>query len=82
MAQTYARAHMLCHQVPESPQLAQMLLGLSHFHLVQGAHQTAQATGRHLLQVADRLDDLAGRLSAHGTLGVAACKGNGFGLQT
>ena len=45
VAQTYARAHVLCHQVPESSHLAQTLVGLCLFHTVQGDHRTAQEMG-------------------------------------
>jgi predicted ATPase len=70
--QTYTRAHVLCQQVPESPQLPQTLLGLWLFHTGYGDHQTAQAMGRHLLRLAQRLDDPVALLHAHGTLGLTA----------
>jgi DNA-binding winged helix-turn-helix (wHTH) protein/predicted ATPase len=72
VAQTYARAQVLCQHLPESPQLVQTLIGLSHFHLVQGAHPTAQELGMHLLRLATRLDDPGALLSAHSTLGITA----------
>jgi predicted ATPase len=70
--QTYTRAHVLCQQVPESPQLPQTLLGLWLFHTGYGDHQTAQAMGRHLLRLAQHLDDPVALLHAHGTLGITA----------
>lgn len=72
VAQTYARAHVLCHQVLESPQLAQTLVGLCLFHTVQGAHQTAQKVGRRLLRLAERLDDSVALLNAHCMRGLTA----------
>jgi DNA-binding winged helix-turn-helix (wHTH) protein/tetratricopeptide (TPR) repeat protein len=72
VAQTYARAHVLCHQVPESPQLAQTLMGLGLVHTMQGAHLTAQEIGRHLLALAARLNDQVALLQAHGTCGMTA----------
>jgi DNA-binding winged helix-turn-helix (wHTH) protein len=70
VAQTYTRAHVLCQQVPESPQLVHTLMGLGLFHTMQGTHQMAQAIGRHLLGLAQRLDDQVALLSAHATFGI------------
>src|SRR5262249_1590232 len=72
VAQTYARARVLCSQVPESPQLAQTLMGLTAFHLGQGEHQTAQAIGGQLLSLAHHLADPVVLLHAHGMLGILA----------
>ena len=72
VAQTYARARMLCQQVPDSPQLPQTLAGLVFFHIGQGDYQTAQEIGRHLLSLAHRLDDPIALLNAHSTLGIIA----------
>jgi predicted ATPase len=72
VAQTYARARVLCQQAPESPQLPPTLAGLVFFHIGQGEYQTAQEIGRHLLRLAQRLDDALALLNAHGTLGIIA----------
>jgi predicted ATPase len=72
VAQTYARARVLCHQVPESLHLAQPLVGLCLFHTMQGDHQTAQELGGHLLRLAHRLDDASALMHAHGALGITA----------
>jgi DNA-binding winged helix-turn-helix (wHTH) protein/predicted ATPase len=68
----YARARMLCQQVPDSPQLPQTLVGLWLLHIGYGEHQTAQEIGRGLFRLAQRLDDPAPLLHAHGTLGITA----------
>ena len=70
--QTYARAGALCHQVRESPQLPQTLVGLMMFHTGQGEHQTAQELGVRLLALAQRLHDPVVRMTAHGSLGLMA----------
>jgi DNA-binding winged helix-turn-helix (wHTH) protein len=67
---TYARARVLCHQVPESAPLPQTLVGLSLFHTGYGDHQTAQAIGLDLLRLAQRLDDPVAHVYAHSALGV------------
>jgi predicted ATPase len=70
--QTYTRAYTLCHQVPESPQQPQILVGLWLFHSGRGDHATAQEMGGHLLQLAQRSNDPVALLYAHGTLGLTA----------
>jgi predicted ATPase len=72
VAQTYARARVLCQQVPESLHLVQTLVGLCLFHTMQGEHRTAQEIGGHLLRLAHRLEDTSTRMHAHGTLGITA----------
>jgi predicted ATPase len=70
--ETYARARVLCYQVPESLQLAQTLVGLGLFHNMEGEYHTAQAMGMHLLRLAQHLDDPVALLHAHGMLGIIA----------
>jgi predicted ATPase len=72
VAQTYARARMLCQQVPDSLQLPQTVEGLVFFHIGQGDYRTAQEIGEHLLHLAQRLDDSIALLNAHSTLGIIA----------
>jgi DNA-binding winged helix-turn-helix (wHTH) protein/tetratricopeptide (TPR) repeat protein len=70
--ETYARARVLCHQVPGSPQLPQILVGLCLFYVGCGESQTAQAIGRDLLRLAQRLNDPVALLYAQGALGINA----------
>jgi DNA-binding winged helix-turn-helix (wHTH) protein/tetratricopeptide (TPR) repeat protein len=70
--QTYVRAGVLCHQVRESPQLPQTLVGLMIFHTAQGEHHTAQELSVRLLDLAQCLQDPVVRMNAHGSLGVNA----------
>jgi DNA-binding winged helix-turn-helix (wHTH) protein/tetratricopeptide (TPR) repeat protein len=72
VVQTYARAHVLCQQVQENPQLVQTLAGLSLFQTVQGEHQTAQEIGRHLLSLVQRLNDPVALLNAYCIRGLTA----------
>jgi predicted ATPase len=78
--ETYARAHVLCHQVPGSPQLPQILVGLCLFYVGCGEAQTAQAIGRDLLRLAQRLNDPVALLYAEGALGINAFRSISSGL--
>jgi tetratricopeptide (TPR) repeat protein len=69
--EVYARARLLCQHVPESPQLAQALRGLTAVHDARGEHRTAREVGTHLLALAQRLDDPVALLEAHRALGVS-----------
>src|SRR5262249_55337374 len=72
VGQVYARARALCQRLPESPQLARVLRGLSVFHASRGEHRTVREIGVHLLTLAERLDDPGVLLEAHRTLGTTA----------
>ena len=51
---TYARAHMLCTQVGETPELFPTLRGLCWFYMNLGPLSTAQELGTQLLRLAQR----------------------------
>ena len=65
----YARAHEICQQMGETPQLFEVLRGLWRFYGVRAAFQTAQALGEQLLCLAQRSQDPALFLEAHLALG-------------
>ena len=65
----YARAHELCRQVGETPQLFQALWGLWYFYLVRAELQTARELGEQLLHLAQRVQASASLLLAHRMLG-------------
>ena len=68
---TYARAHELCQQVGETPQLFPVLRGLWNFYLIGLELQTARELGEHLLTLAlaQSVGDPALLLEAHCALG-------------
>jgi class 3 adenylate cyclase/predicted ATPase len=53
----YARAHELCQQVGETPQLFSALLGLRRFYTARGELRTAQGLEERLLTLARNRDD-------------------------
>jgi predicted ATPase len=53
----YSRAHTLCHQVEELPQLFRTLWGLIGFHNGHGRLRTGEALGRQLFDLARRQHD-------------------------
>jgi predicted ATPase/DNA-binding winged helix-turn-helix (wHTH) protein len=65
----YTRAHELCQQVGETPQLFQALWGLWYFSLVRAEFQAARELGAQLLHVAQRVPSPALLLLAHRVLG-------------
>lgn len=65
----YSRAHDLCRQVGETPQLFPVLYGLEAFYLVSGHIQTARNLGEQLLRLVQDGPDSALRLQAHFLLG-------------
>jgi TOMM system kinase/cyclase fusion protein len=67
--QAYARARQLCQQVGETPQLFQVLRGLSYFYLHRVELRAARELGEHLLTLAQHVGDLALLLEAHYALG-------------
>jgi tetratricopeptide (TPR) repeat protein len=76
---TYTRARELCYQVPEGPQLAQILMGLMIYHNGRGEHQSGREIGLHLLRLAERVDDQVTLLHAQGVLGLTALYLGGLG---
>jgi TOMM system kinase/cyclase fusion protein len=56
-ARVYTRAHALCQQMGETPQLFPALWGLWLFYTGRGELQTARALGEQLLTLAERVQD-------------------------
>jgi TOMM system kinase/cyclase fusion protein len=69
VGRAYARAHELCQQVGETPQLFQVLRGLWYFYLHRLELRTARELGEHLLTLAQHVGDPALLLEAHYALG-------------
>ena len=67
---TLARARELCLQVGDTPQLCTVLGGLAGFHLKRGEFQMARELAEQHLSLAQDLQDLALRMTAHTTMGV------------
>jgi tetratricopeptide (TPR) repeat protein len=67
----YARAHELCQQVGDTPQLFPALRGLENFYLVRGQVRRARELAEQLLTLAQRQQDPARVSLAHLALGAA-----------
>src|SRR6185437_9540185 len=65
----YTRAHVLCRELGESPDLFQALWGLFLFHIARGEIRTGLNLGEQLLGLAQRARDPALFLQAHHALG-------------
>jgi predicted ATPase len=65
----YTRAHVLCRELGESPDLFPALWGLFLFRIARGEIQTALNQGGQLLGLAQRAEDPALLLQAHHALG-------------
>ena len=65
----YTQAYALCQQVGETPQLAQVLLGLWRFYIARSQLHTAREIGETLLRLAQRAHDHALFFIAHYALG-------------
>jgi class 3 adenylate cyclase/predicted ATPase len=61
----YARAHALCRQVGDTPQLIPVLQGLRRFYLARAEHQRVREIGEQLLHLAESLQDPAALLEGH-----------------
>jgi class 3 adenylate cyclase/predicted ATPase len=66
---TYARAHALCQQVGETPQLFSALMGIGTFYMASGKLQTARELREQLLSLAQRQQEPVLLLHAHLALG-------------
>jgi len=66
---TYARAHALCRQIGETPQLFPVLSGLFAFYLVQGKLRTARALAEQCLRLAENVGEVALLIEAHRMMG-------------
>jgi predicted ATPase len=78
VGQVCTRARELCQQVGESPQLLEVLLGLSGFYLVRGELHTALTLGEECRSLAQRLSHAAGLLSTNRRLGITCLHGGAF----
>lgn len=67
--QVYGQAYALCQQVEDTVHLLPVLAGLQRFYLVRAAHQRSLELGERLLSLAQRRQEQAFRLEAHGALG-------------
>jgi tetratricopeptide (TPR) repeat protein/predicted Ser/Thr protein kinase len=65
VGQTYTRAQQLCHMLGETPQLFQVLFGLSVFNECSGRYSTALEYAEQLLNLAKQVQDEGGILVAH-----------------
>jgi predicted ATPase len=66
---TYRRAHALCQQIEDSPQLFAVQRGLWSYYSVRGESQTALALAQQCLDVAQRGDEAILVVEAHMMLG-------------
>ena len=76
---TYTRAHELCQQVGETPDLFPALWGLWLFHHDRAEIPTARNLGEQLLGLAQRAQDPALLLQAHHALGPTLCDARAIG---
>jgi predicted ATPase len=68
--QAYARAHALCQQVGNTPQLIPVLQGLRRFYYGRAEYQRARELGEQLLRLAQSLQDPGALVEAHLALGI------------
>jgi hypothetical protein len=68
----YSRAYTLCQQGGETPQLAQILWGLSQFHMTQGQLATAKELGQQLFDLVQRQPDTGFVVEGHFVMGTIA----------
>jgi DNA-binding SARP family transcriptional activator/predicted ATPase len=69
VAQAFSRAHELCRQVGETPQLGPVLRSLASYYHVRAEFQVAQPLNKQLLALALRMEDPALLVPAHQSLG-------------
>ncbi|MEN8160418.1 MAG: adenylate/guanylate cyclase domain-containing protein [Myxococcota bacterium] len=65
----YARAHRLCREVEDAPQLFQAIFGLTAFYQTRSEMELAYALGRQLLTLAERSGDPTLVMLGHMTVG-------------
>ncbi|HET6468845.1 MAG TPA: adenylate/guanylate cyclase domain-containing protein [Geminicoccaceae bacterium] len=70
----YGRAHSLCLELGDVPELFPILYGESVFHLQRGAPGTAHELARELLRLAEERGDGAARVIGHRMVGSALCQ--------
>ncbi len=61
----FERARALSREVPEGPHLFPLLRGVMSFHQVRAEGEIARTVGEELLALAERSDDVAGKVQAH-----------------
>ncbi|HEV8715258.1 MAG TPA: adenylate/guanylate cyclase domain-containing protein [Candidatus Binatia bacterium] len=71
VGETYSQALELCQKVGETPQLFSVLVGLRRFYNVRAEYKMARELGEQILSLAQRAQDPALLLEAHGALGAA-----------
>jgi class 3 adenylate cyclase/predicted ATPase len=67
----FGRAHELCRQIGETPQLFNAVRGLRQFYQIRGDTQRAHELGGQLLRLAERVQDTGQLLEAHNAVGGA-----------
>ena len=67
---TFSRAHELCRQVGQTPQLSQVLFGLWGYYFHQAEHRTALDLGERALRLAQQQPEPGPLMNAHRLLGV------------
>ncbi|MGO9455342.1 MAG: AAA family ATPase [Candidatus Binataceae bacterium] len=67
----YDRARELCQRAENSPQLPIVVFGLFAFYVVRADHEKALTLGKHLLSLAESMQDRALLLQAYNALGLA-----------
>jgi predicted ATPase len=70
MEKIYTRAHELCRQIGETPQLFPVLWGLWEFYLTQTKFQTARELGEQCLTLAQRVQEPGLLVPAYSALGM------------
>jgi predicted ATPase len=80
VAAAYHRAHALCQEVGETPQIFPVLAGLVSFYINRGELQTARELGEQMLRLAQRGHDPARLVDAHIQLGNALFSLGEFGV--
>jgi len=77
-AEAYTRAHMLCQQLGEPPDLGRVLYGIYRSHVGQGRVRAAGEVSQQLLALVQRQPALGGLSEGHLTVGGAAFFGGDF----
>src|SRR4029453_4300585 len=67
----FGRAHELCRQIGETPQLFNAVRGLRQFYQIRGDTQRAYELGGQLLRLAEQVQDTGQQLEAHNAVGGA-----------
>jgi len=68
----FSRAHELCRQVGQTPQLSSVLFGLWGYNFHQAKHQVALELGQRALRLAQQQPELGPLMNAHRLLGVTS----------